>query len=787
MRLHFTICSLLLFLSSFSQTTTNPQKINTLIQTYFQYDREYIHVQFNKNIYENNEDLGFKGYVWSKNNNSPNSNTANVQLVIYNEQQEIIQELLLFTSKGTFAGGLHLNKSFKPGKYYFHFYTNWMNNFTEDSSFMQTIEIIDKSTPYNFKTDEPIWETAKITLYPESGSIINDIINTVGVCIRDCNQKGIEIQDGIILDSKSNEVSQFRTNKMGNGAIYFIPKLNESYSLKIKSDKLTLSMPLPKIQETGIIVTYNNNLPTNKLLIAVKTNEKGAELYQNKKLTLLIQQDKNFVQQEIIFSNNETEKTLLFDKKNFPNGVNSIRLIDEDLNEISERLVYIYPSTTPITTLDAKIIANDSIQLSGIINVKQANLSISVLPENNVCMNQKRSIIGTFYLNTYLENPEIDNYSYYDLDNKSRKQDMELLMLNQNKSKFLWNNIKSEPLKIKYNFEKGVTISGKVGKTLNPNSKYKVTLVSFKDNIFDEAIIDKNNDFKFENFFVQDSTVFALQMINPKNIAEATKMEARVSFKKSVFTLPLQFNKIICPAKKTLDKSFSFTMPKVENITNLNEVVIKAEKKEVLLHEKDAGIMATAYKVREDDFERFLDFLTRIGYRTGLDDDGNVTITSNRDLNIGSSNTPAIYIDNIMQYDNNFLFNLFMNEIDEIYVDKTSSSDISTLGGYGTIKIFLRQNSKAKQYDIKYTSLIAKKGFARNIEFKNSQFENQQEFYLFGTLNWTSELLIKENPNFEVKFPRGNQEQIQVLLEGFTEDGELISEIKKLNVMQKQP
>jgi len=777
------ICSLLFFIQSFCQTASNQEKIKNYIDTYFSYDRENIHVQFNKNIYTNTEDLAFKGYVWSKNNNTPHGNTANVQLVIYNEQQEIIQKQLLFTTKGTFAGGLHLSNKFKSGKYFFHFYTNWMNNFTEDGSFMQEIEILDKNDPYNFKANEPNLETAKVSVFPEGGSIINDINNAVGITLKDCNQKGIEINDGVILDSKSNEISRFSTNKMGNGVFYFIPNLNESYTLKIKSDKLTISQPLPKVQETGIIVTYNNNLPKNRLIIAVKTNEKGIELYQNKKFVLVIQQNKNSIQQEIVFNTKETEKTLLFDKKYLANGVNSIRLIDENLDEITERLVYIYPANNPITTLQAKVVANDSIQLSGKTELSQASLSISVLPENNACTTQKRAIQGTFYLNNYLQTPEIENYAYYDLDNKDRKQDMELLMLNQNKSKFLWDNIKSNPPKINYTFDKGVTISGKVEKKINPNSKYKISLVSLKDNVFDEAVIDKNNDFKFENFFAQDSTVFVLQMINEKSMSVATKIEARVSPNQTLFALPLQFGKTICPPQKNLYKSFTFTIPKAkDSIINLKEITIKNTKKDVLTHQKEMNFMATSYKVKEGDFGRFLNFLTRNGYNTGLDEEGNVFINVNRGFTGGNSGSPSVYIDNDLVLDNNLLFNLYMNEIDEIYMDKSGNSDVTAVGN-GTIKIFLRQqNNKKEYYDIKYTSLIVKKGFTKNINFKNSQFETQNEFYYFGTLNWSPNISIKDNPNYEIKFPKGNQKEIQVLLEGFSEDGQLVSEIRKIPV-----
>ena len=78
--------------------------------------------------------------------------------------------------------------------------------------------------------------------------------------------------------------------------------------------------------------------------------------------------------------------------------------------------------------------------------------------------------------------------------------------------------------------------------------------------------------------------------------------------------------------------------------------------------------------------------------------------------------------------------------------------------------------------------MIATGGFTKNIVFENSNFSSQKEFDLFGTLNWSSNTAIKQNQNFEIRFPKNNQSMIQVLIEGFTDDGQLISEMKKIPV-----
>jgi hypothetical protein len=447
-------------------------------------------------------------------------------------------------------------------------------------------------------------------------------------------------------------------------------------------------------------------------------------------------------------------------------------------------LLYIYGTPKAITTVEAKTIANDSIVLIGKTEVSQANISISVLPGNNACVGHKKSILGTFYLNAYLEKPESETFFYYDLENKTRKQDMELLMLNQNRSKYFWNDIMANPPKINFPFAKGVTISGKVEKKITPNSKNKILLISSKNSVFEETTIDKDNDFKFENFFAQDSTVFLLQMMNEKNITIYTKMAPRVTQTESPFRFGLNIENNNCPPLKNNIDNFTFINPNsTKNITNLEEVIIKGNYKKLLYKEEGNNAMSTAYKIDDNEFGTVLNFISQHGYRTGInEEDQTVYIKSSRSA-FSNEPPPTVYIDNIVDSDLNLLFTLSLTEVDEIYIDKSGFSN-EVGAGRGTIKIYLKKGVKNDFYRTKLTSLVVTKGFAKNIEYKNSQFDTQKEFYYFGTLNWTPKIIIKDNPNYEVKFPKGNQTEIQVLIEGFAADGQLISEIKKVRVLK---
>jgi len=788
MRNYLSIFCFLLFFSCYSQIAENEEKIKGSLENYFRNEREIIHVQFNKNTFLNNETIGFKGYIINKNTSLPFIFSTNIQLVIYNEKKEIVQKQLFFAVAGTFEGIFQLTEKYQPGKYQFHFFTNWMNNFKEDDSFIQSIQVLDKNIPFNINPNLPNYATAKVSFFPESGILINGVVNRVGVKIKDCNQKGIAINEIVILDSKRMEITKFSTNKTGNGNFYFTPILYEKYTLKINSDKLTILEPLPSAKETGIKISYNNNLSNNHLVISVNTNTASIPLFENKKFILLIHQDANSIQKTFSFDNKETEQILGFDKKYLSEGVNTIRVIDENLKEIAQRLVYVGNPNKPLINLEAREIENDSITISGKIDSKNTYLSLSVLPSQSYCFNQRPSIIGTYFLNSQLEIPENETYTYFDNENNNRKYDLELLMLNQKKSKYNWEDLIVEPIKTKYRFTKGVIIYGKVEKKLNPKNKYSVRLMSLKDKVFDETSIDENNEFKFNNYYAQDSTVFLFQLLNEKKAAIYSKMILKIIRNDTLVKLPINFDEANCPEIKPENNSLFSNSNSKEKSINLNEVKIKNNfKKEVFTHKGEVGsFTATAYKIDENSFGNVLEFIGRNGYRTGISPEDHEAFIKNPRNGAFMDNgaPPAVYIDNELVFDLNLLFSLFLTDVDEIYIDKSGASSFA--GTFGSINIYLKKGIKKDYYRTNYASLIVTNGYAVKSDFKDSTFDTQKEFETFGTLEWHTLKLTKEEDQFEFSIPKGNQTAIKVLMEGFNNEGQLISEIRNILISKRK-
>ncbi len=352
-------------------------------------------------------------------------------------------------------------------------------------------------------------------------------------------------------------------------------------------------------------------------------------------------------------------------------------------------------------------------------------------------------------------------------------------MLNQEKGKYQWENILTGAPKINYKFRKGVTISGMVDKKLNPNNKYKVTLFSIKSKVWEETNLNQNNKFQFENFYAKDSTAFLFQLSGDKDNSMKSNIFAHVvpSDDQSVFNP--NYDTQSCPSILKTDTTFNFKKTIIDNnaIELSSVVVTNKNKKEVFLHKDNSdNINATAYKI-ENQYGSILNFLNSHGFKAGLDENNSVTITSNRNI-MQNGRSPDVFIDDIRLFTFDPLFNLFLEDVDEIYIDKVGF--LGSTGSEGIIKIYLKPNTNKDFYNPKFSTLIVTSGFTKSIDYKNSFFENTRDFNYFGSLKWEPNISETPDQTFEVKFVNNNQNAVQVSIEGFTPEGQLISEIKKV-------
>lgn len=764
--------------SSVSSQENSDQKdtITSHIENYFALSREKIHLQFSKNKYFTNERITFQGYCFHLQLGIPHSETSNIISILYNDKGEKIAQKLFMASNGYFDGDFALNDSMPSGTYYIHVFTNWMNNFIEDESSLFKIVILNKD---NSIYPEEIANLSQVNIqfYPEGGTIIADIKNTIGIKISDCRGNTIPASEANLIDQNGQVLQKFSINNFGYGKFDLMPKsVNCKVQIIVNGNKF--EQLLPSITSEGISLEVNSYTLKDKIAIKVKSNSKTLKNQKEEPFYLVINQFQKSTVSEIEFDENQTEKLLFFDPNDLPIGINTIRIIDKNLTMLSERLIYNYPKANLEAQIEKTKKTVDSINFTGNLNNLNTIIGISILPENSISIDNNNNIINTLSLKPFLSD-EINDTRYYFTDITQRKKyELDLLLLNQKTTKYTWKNIRDSKQKETFEFDKGLKIKGTVNNSLTNKSKSKVILISENQGQF--SSINEKNEFYFENLFLTDSTSASFSLVDHKNQTIQLKGYIQLLNNHRTFTKPLSINNKNC--EPTL-KEISISVPEFspESIT-LNAVEIKKNLAPVLKHGTESrnrhmkGIKIGPQETGMTIFQ----FLQQNGFDVNFHQ-GHYHVYSKRKKPNGDSAIPAIYVNNSLS-DVEMLTGMVMQQIDEIYLDK----NIMTTGivtHTGVIKIYLKSKIELPS-KLNYMKLNIDNGFAKIIPYKNSIYSSTEGigFTNFGIIDWIPNIIPNEDGNFSFQIPNLNQKKVKLLIEGFSGDGKLISEIKTVNL-----
>lgn len=342
-KFHLVFFTILSSLCSFSQNQADTkEKISKSVSDYFSLERENIHIQLNKNTYLSNESVWFKGYVYNRKDKVPFFYTTNVYAILYDENGNKLTNKLLYSNAGCFSGKLQLNNSYKTGKYFLHFYTNWMNNFKEDESTVFEFSVINKADKTYASALLPDYSAVNIEFSPEGGVMIGGVLNTIGIKISDCNKNPIPVTEVEIVNSQGDFIQKVPVNKFGFGKFQLLDD-GKVYKATFSANNQKFESLIPVGSPIGISLEINSYTFKDKTIAIIKTNPKSIEKYKNKPLFLVIQQDDKTSILDFNFDNNGTEQKLFFSNANLFDGVNTIRIIDSDLKQLAERSVFNIP------------------------------------------------------------------------------------------------------------------------------------------------------------------------------------------------------------------------------------------------------------------------------------------------------------------------------------------------------------------------------------------------------------------------------------------------------------
>lgn len=776
----FLLILVLLCTKNFSQTPDTKQQIIQHLQDYFSLERESIHLHLNKSSYLTNESIWFKGYVFNKKDKLPFFYTTNVYVVLYDEKGTKIESKLLYANAGCFSGNFSLGEHFKTGKYYLHVYTNWMNNFKEDESGTFGLNIINNNDSHFYK-DAPDYSKTNIAFYPEGGNIIEGTLNTIGIKVADCNGKALPIGKVSIVDFKGDTIQKVMLNQFGHGKFQLEgdSKIYKA-SFEIKGERIEQNLPLAL--KDGVALEISSYSLKEKTIAKVRTNKNGVERSKTEALYLVVQQNNKSFITDLNFSNDALEQTIIIPNSTLFEGLNTLRIIDSNKKQLAERYIFNLPEKALTVDIPFPSKKKNAVSFEGTFNIQNTSASISVLPENSLSADLNDNILASFLINPYFTKKK-EHLNYYFTDvSKIKQYELDLLLLNQNDGKYKWENIIGDPPTSKHEFDIGFTIKGTINQPIKDVKKTKVQLNSFAAQINELADVDEKKEFYFRNLVIADSTTVFFNLITNGQKPTLFKVYPQTLSLNRTFNKSFTIEKSSCAAKDSVQYDFPSVNAKM---IILEDVEIKVDKRKLKYKNNFGNASLTGYKILDDDPNINMDLADYLSFRGFMVEriGGQHVVYNRTSFSLNGRTSPAIFIGGVQQISNDFLQNLKVKDIDEIYINNHAISPTSR-NTIGIIKVYPKSPSMSSSSMATSLSYAIKNSFSRTESFKNIDYSSTDSkgFQNFGVINWIPLITTQETRMFKFDIPEMQQKKVTLLIEGFADDGSLISEIRTISL-----
>jgi hypothetical protein len=461
---------LILFFTVFK---TVAQQNGTGIKLFF--EKVYLHTD--RNFYAGGDDIWFKAYLVNGQSNYPVSTSNTLYTELINPADIIIARQVIRVDSGYGVGDFKLDDSIAGGTYRIRAYTNWMRNF--GNHFIFEKQVVIKNVPgVNKRNELPQKNKDKATstlikpgysiqFFPEGGSMVEGITSLVSFKATDSNGNGVDA-GGAIVSATGDTVAHFKTEHAGMGSFNFMPVASAEYKAFVQYKQGSL-VPADFVvaAKDGYAMQVTNN-GTDIAAIHVLANAATALLHPSAEITIAAKYGGRILYKEKVLVK-DNQAVLNIDITNFPTGICSITVYDDNLRPNCERLIYVQdknPLLVNITTNKSSYAAKEKVTVNISVTNKElqpvkANLSLAAI-DDNVEKALPENMATYLLLQTEVKGKIENAAAYFDSNNPLRLQQLDLLLRTQGWRDFLWRKMADTTIAIRYMPEQGISISGTV-------------------------------------------------------------------------------------------------------------------------------------------------------------------------------------------------------------------------------------------------------------------------------------------------------------------------------------
>lgn len=654
----------------------------------------------------------------------------------------------------------------------------------------------------------------EVTFYPEGGYILDGV--RCAVAIKALNSNGLaEKVTGKIFDSAGNEYTQVKTSHDGMGIFSLVSNEGTGYYAIFTNEQgKEKRFDLPASHKGMYSLTTKTI--QKKLLVSVLHS---SDIQEQKPLYLMLH-TRGVVHYAALWDSNFSSIT--FDSEMFPSGVMQIILFDEEMNPLSERLVFCRNNDQAQTGFSTDHQNYKKRQLvnarANVTNIREepngGSFSVSITDDNDVKYDSTSTIMASLLLNSelkgYIKNPGF----YLQENNPESKQALDLLMLTNGWRRYnIPGIIKGKYVSPGISVKPGMEIKGRVNSLLlgKPVEKGKVSVLSWEAGFYEEVETDSAGYFILDGIEYADSTAFIIQALNKKGNDNIELFVDSDTFP-DVSGLPFVTSDKIErkdeeeKIRKYIVKSDNkYTIDNGIRMINLDEVVVTAnatEKKDYRYsyympkNSNSSGIL-TEDEIQFSQYPNLSDIIQHLPFVELVSDSfGQRKVSINRmssrmtaDSDGNLSNFAVLIIDDVIISDYDIDNVLDPSNIERVAVLKgVQATLLGSDGAGGAIVITTKKGfagiNKSASYNTKKVTPL---GYQKPIEFYSPRYETTDERNnsvpdLRTTIYWNPNVTVSALGEGIFNFYTSDASTTYtVVIEGITSDGKIIQSINKIS------
>ena len=773
--------------------------------------QEKIHLHTDRDFYVPGEKLLFKAYVTDAVTHQYPTYSRYVYVELIDSQDTLISRVMIRRENNMFYGHLLLSENIPEGNYTLRAYTRYMENLGDDYFFKKNIRIwsLKRGGVESRRISGDGRNDFDVTFFPEGGNVIEGVL--CKIAFKALNKNGYsETISGEIVNEHGTEIASVRTFHAGMGVFGFIPETGKRYFLKCRNEtgvEKQFELPQPAPRAYALTATRRNKMITVGLQKSAHSPDSPCYLLVHCGGMLLY-----------FAAWDKASATTTFSEASLPTGIIQFVLFDEQMNPLSERLVFnknddaakvAFHTDKSIYTKREKVVSALSVADS-FGNRLDSHLSVAVTDDRDIPADSSTTILSTLLLSSELRG-HIENPAYYLQDNPESATALDYLMMTHGWRRYNIPEVaKGNPDYPHIPFQTSQHISGSVKSLLSSPVADSELAVMTKDGDFGLTATDGNGKFLFDDFDYPDSTSLFLQMFGRKGNS------VEIVLDKESFPAPVHAPQNSETSKPAIggeiksDPAPNTFIAKAEQrsmyeedmrVVNLSEVVVTApridrrdEARLLFWANVKSDVTIRREEIERHDFRHVADYLRMIPGMQIFKDD---PIKGYGILIRGGSTGgfPLLIVDGspFSNGGGNFdsLGDVSVDDIESIDVFKgISTATFGARGANGVISITTRRakENRSPERDANNYIVYTPSGYQKPVEFYSPQYETIEAKYSAipdyrTTIFWKPDVVITDAGEATIEFYTADlPTTYSVVIEGLTTDGQIVRQVEKIRV-----